>query len=244
VIRHLYHHPTNDGPWDLGTGGVPNHCYYNVGERGHYYPCGESAARHDTLAQAIDEAFDRGMYQHRGEIEPFAAWLIHDVKPRNVVEIGAWKGGTALLWSRIALEKVVSVDLPMGPFGGATAHLDIAACEKRNSEIAERCPNFVGILGNSQEPKTLGAAARALDGKLVDLLFIDGDHTYEGVKRDFEAWSQIVKPGGWVAFHDIADTPRHTRDGVEVRKLWLELQGEKKEWRVDGDFGGIGAVRV
>lgn len=36
----------------------------------------------------------------------------------------------------------------------------------------------------------------------VGLLFIDADHSYEGVRRDFESWSPLVRPGGIVAFHD------------------------------------------
>lgn len=40
--------------------------------------------------------------------------------------------------------------------------------------------------------------------KPIDLLFIDGDHTYQGCKRDIEAWTPYVKPGGWIVFHDTA----------------------------------------
>ena len=40
----------------------------------------------------------------------------------------------------------------------------------------------------------------------LELLFIDGDHSYEGAKADFERWSAFVKPGGHVLFHDAVDT--------------------------------------
>jgi predicted O-methyltransferase YrrM len=36
----------------------------------------------------------------------------------------------------------------------------------------------------------------------VDFLFIDGDHSYEGIKEDWLAWSDCVKPDGIVALHD------------------------------------------
>lgn len=40
--------------------------------------------------------------------------------------------------------------------------------------------------------------------KLIDLLFVDGDHSYQGVKRDIEAWTPYVKRGGLILFHDTA----------------------------------------
>jgi predicted O-methyltransferase YrrM len=42
-----------------------------------------------------------------------------------------------------------------------------------------------------------------LKGSEGDFLFIDGDHTYQGVKQDFQMYSPLVKKGGIVAFHDI-----------------------------------------
>lgn len=55
----------------------------------------------------------------------------------------------------------------------------------------------------------------------IDVLFIDGDHTYEGVKKDWEAWSPFVKKGGIVFFHDCDDT------SPGVRQLWDEIDKEK-----------------
>jgi predicted O-methyltransferase YrrM len=46
------------------------------------------------------------------------------------------------------------------------------------------------------------AAAAGYDGPPIDLLFIDGDHVYEAVRADFEAWWPRVRPGGLVMFHD------------------------------------------
>jgi cephalosporin hydroxylase len=53
----------------------------------------------------------------------------------------------------------------------------------------------------------------------IALLWIDGDHTYEGVKADFDAWSSLVIPGGQVAFHDSLD-PR-----LGVHRLIGEITG-------------------
>lgn len=67
--------------------------------------------------------------------------------------------------------------------------------------------------------------------KPIDLLFIDGDHSYAGCKRDITSWTPKVNPGGFVAFHDSACAtntmphPLHyeVSDAVEE---WLSRQRE------------------
>ncbi len=41
----------------------------------------------------------------------------------------------------------------------------------------------------------------------IDFIFIDGDHSYEGLRGDWEAWSSLIVPGGCVALHDSCSTP-------------------------------------
>ncbi len=56
----------------------------------------------------------------------------------------------------------------------------------------------------------------------IDLLHIDGLHTYEAVSRDFRAWLPKVKEGGIILLHDIS--PRH--DDFGVWRLWDEIKSE------------------
>jgi hypothetical protein len=79
----------------------------------------------------------------------------------------------------------------------------------------------------------------------LDFLFIDGDHTYEGVKQDYEMYKHLVKPGGWIGFHDIKDTEFHRNANCRVDILWNELEGEKKEF-IDNSsaYGGIGFIQM
>lgn len=44
-----------------------------------------------------------------------------------------------------------------------------------------------------------------LEGKQVDFLFIDGDHSEKGIEADFNDYSPLVRPGGLIAFHDIVE---------------------------------------
>jgi hypothetical protein len=75
-----------------------------------------------------------------------------------------------------------------------------------------------------------------------DAVWIDGDHSYEGVKQDFElALTHATKI---IAFHDIIDSDYHRRMGCFVAKLWAEIKnsGLRTEEIVGPDWAGIGIV--
>lgn len=78
----------------------------------------------------------------------------------------------------------------------------------------------------------------------MDLLFIDGDHSYDGISKDFEMYSPLVKKGGIIAFHDIVKHPLET--GCEVNKFWNEIKKKYKFIEIVKDRhqkgGGIGIL--
>ena len=87
-----------------------------------------------------------------------------------------------------------------------------------------------------------------LEGDAVDFLFIDGDHSYETVRSDYERFGALVGPGGLIAMHDIiAD---RNVPASQVHRLWGELeQTNRVEAILDRDSVpgagmGIGLVRV
>lgn len=210
----------------------------------------------DQIAAWIDEAFERGMFQHRLEIEPFAQWLVEIVKPKRILEIGSWKGGSTLLFGRIvgADGFVVSIDLPLGRFGGADFGITEEAARVRDREISERldgviyngCGRLWSIFASSHDAGALAGAVNSFRNP-VDLVFIDGDHTLEGVRQDWEWYRWLVRPGGWVAFHDIRDTPWQRETGCRVDILWEEIAAKYrplKMWTLpSAEWGGIGAVQ-
>jgi predicted O-methyltransferase YrrM len=74
--------------------------------------------------------------------------------------------------------------------------IDIAHCPWEEESIIKAgldCDRVVRVLGDSKKIHWPFP---------VDMLYIDGDHTYDGVKGDCEAWLGNVKPGGLVVFHD------------------------------------------
>lgn len=77
------------------------------------------------------------------------------------------------------------------------------------------------ILGDSHHPDTL---AKVTELGPYDFIFIDGDHSYKGVKMDWEMYGPLGKQ---VVFHDIVKPERGRNPGLEVWKLWQELKGEE-----------------
>src|SRR5262249_36878149 len=118
---------------------------------------------------------------------------VAEMGPSRICEIGAAGGGTAFMFSRALSPRgiVISIDLNM-PRSLETAMIAWAREEKKI--LARR--------RDSHDPATVTLVRAALGGPL-DVLFVDGDHTYAGVREDFARYSPLVRPGGIVAFHDI-----------------------------------------
>ena len=112
----------------------------------------------------------------------------------------------------------ISVDLPRGYFGGGYAKWKKPIYQS----FAKRRQKIHLVRANSHNPNTFELVKNILDGRIIDFLFIDGDHTYEGAKRDFNIYSSLVKEGGIIAFHDIA---KHTlQSGCNVDKFRMKLK--------------------
>jgi hypothetical protein len=82
------------------------------------------------------------------------------------------------------------------------------------------------IIGDSADPKTVATLKTILRGRQIGLLFIDGWHTYEAVKKDYEIYGPLTKH--IIAIHDIHTPPLDANDPVDVRRLWNEILAENK----------------
>jgi predicted O-methyltransferase YrrM len=94
---------------------------------------------------------------------------------------------------------------------------------------------------NSHDLETRVQVSRILGGRQLDFLFIDGDHAYQSARTDFERYSTLVRPGGVVAFHDVAMGPPSG-----VARLWAELKRRYRTTEIVHDRGpqsmGIGVL--
>ena len=140
------------------------------------------------------------------------------LRPATLFEIGTHRGGTLYCWSRILPQDavMVSLDLPADP---NDPHTTVAALEKLVVSSTQKC---TFLRDDSHLASTLDKVKAALGGRQVDFLFIDGDHSYGGVKQDFEMYRGLVRSGGIIAFHDVAPNPDVPEYGVA--KFWQEVK--------------------
>lgn len=164
------------------------------------------------------------------------------LKPVNILEIGAEAGATFFLWCQIASGLKISVDWPCGA-SGSWKYVDHLALQERTNTMMSWGEQICIVTGNSHSTEVQARVGAILKEESLDFLFIDGDHSYDGVKADHRNYSKLVKPGGLIAFHDIKDTPYHRRMSCEVARFWKELSGDKQEFCSNTDWGGIGLVR-
>jgi cephalosporin hydroxylase len=192
----------------------------------------------------IDAAFTRGMIQVREEITALVD-LLRTRSIKNVLEIGSESGGTFYLWCRLAAMGglKISIDKPDG-LSGSWSYVEPQALEERTALFKTWAPRVKVITGDSHDREIRYQVLRTLGMESFDLLFIDGDHSYAGVKKDWEDYKGLVRQGGLIIFHDIKDTECHRNRGCFVAKFWAELVGDKQELIGPGDWGGLGCLTV
>lgn len=197
----------------------------------------------EACCDAIDAFPEFRPYQQRvelvGLLERAAA-----LKPAAICEIGAASGGTLCALAHAARPALfVSIDID---FTNARLHA-LPQLGRADQSIA--C-----IAGDSHGEAVRARLTDALRGRPLDVLFIDGDHSYAGVRADFQEYSQLVRPGGLIGFHDIVPDFR-TRygsptaaDSGGVPQFWRELKTaypdhEELIASPDQDGYGIGLLR-
>lgn len=187
-------------------------------------------------------------FQRRRELEGLRVLLMKEDPPAVVVEIGrAWGGTLAFLCGlsrRDAL--VISVDLPGGGFSGPLGLFSGAWKAPLWRAAAGPGRRLILIDGDSHAAATRERVRALLAGRTIDLLFIDGDHRYDGVKADFEDYSPLCAPRGRVVFHDI--NPGPAEYGGDVSRYWSELRLRHPVQEIVADPGspcfGLGVLRL
>ena len=211
------------------------------------YPAPWTRAFRDPDFTLARLALRRGAAQKVRELAELLT-LLRGERPRALVEIGTNRGGTLFALCRVAESDamVISIDLPGGDFGGGYAESEVPRLES----YARPGQELHLIRRDSHEYQTRQALLAILKAVPIDFLLIDGDHSYEGVKRDFELYEPLVREGGIIAFHDIL--PHRHDPRCQVDRFWREIQHRFDHLEIidsydnqgiDSEWGGLGVLR-
>lgn len=142
----------------------------------------------------------------------------HASGKKRLAEIGVWHGvTTCVLRSAMASDGVLfGVDsYPVGRLGFST-QWHIARIEVEN--ISNGSVRWI------RKPSIQAAREYAAQGHgPMDFVFIDGDHSYEAVRDDWEAWSPLLAPDGIVALHDSCSSATRQIDDAGSVKFTREV---------------------
>jgi predicted O-methyltransferase YrrM len=141
------------------------------------------------------------------------------------VEIGVWKGASSIMMSRHPnLTNVIGIDL--------------FSFEHQREEVDA----FVhALMGNgtidiiaSESGRAVPELRKILNGRGIDILFIDGDHSVQGARSDFELYSPLVKPGGFICFDDVMDSSMSSGVREAIMELIRDRVINPKDYRFIG----------
>ena len=129
-----------------------------------------------------------------------------DNLPKNsvVVEIGTYRGGSAAIMAAAIKGTVYTIDPDIQLAGNSLFDKGIF------------------FLNNVQFIKGRSEDIEWEEGKLIDMLFIDGSHFYVDVHKDIGKWVPKVKDGGFICFHDYGS---HTDVTIAINEALMKRIG-------------------
>jgi predicted O-methyltransferase YrrM len=182
--------------------------------------------------------------QKRGELIPLLDVVVLKAA-HHIGEIGTASGGTLCALARAARPdaNLITVDLDLTPERQAAF-----------SSFTRGSQKIICLTGNSHDDHVVQQFAALLNGARLDVLLIDGDHSYEGVCRDWAMYAPLVREGGLIVLHDIIQD-HGQRYGIAttaytggVPRFWAELKARYSDVEEiiedsDQDGCGLGIVR-
>ena len=157
-------------------------------------------ARFDELAASVHGQIGQCMPEFKAFLEYAALYFeARSIGRPVVVEIGVWRNSQKRFYEQLLGAEHIGIDID--PTTGAD------------------------ILGDSPSAKTVDKLKERLGGRPIDLLFIDGNHSYKGAKLDYEAYENLTRH--LVVLHDLLC---ETHRDIKVGELWRELKAQNRDY--------------
>lgn len=161
-------------------------------------------------------------------IRPMIEFIKYNIPSENLVgaEIGTYEGQNAYnILSNLSIKKLYLID-PYAPYSADKGWKGTENVFKRAQKRLKSHSNKTVFIKKLSEDATNNIREK------LDFVYIDGNHSYEYVKRDIELYYSKVKKGGIIGGHDF------TADHLEVSKaVWeyahkydLILHGKESDW--------------
>ena len=169
---------------------------------------------------------------------PFAYWLMGEVQPGVLVELGTHVGNSYFSFCQAVRDESLTsrcyaVDTWKGDNQAGFYRDEVYEMVNRHNESQYKSFSTLYRM-------TFDEALGQFQDRSVDVLHIDGLHTYEAVRHDFEAWLPKLAPGAIVLFHDIAV---YGRD-FGVWKFWRELKNQYPRGLEFLHSAGLGVLQI
>ena len=164
-----------------------------------------------TFTEIWNECVEFNIEQKPEEYKGLIELLSNKERKGYALEIGSNYGGTTAGFCRL-FKNVITIDIKHDP---------------NFDKLKTRYPGYQYIIGDSKSNDTLNYIKSL--GIKFDFIFIDGDHSYEGVKNDYDKFKQLLASDGYIGFHDIVYSEENVQNNARVDRLWNELKETYKE---------------
>lgn len=171
------------------------------------------------------------------EHEPMVPVLVKLLQPRSFVELGAFGGDSFMMFCQAVAHFGLSTKCTAVDTWSGDEHTGSYGPERYEVLRATHDPKYGHF---SRLLRTdFDSASREFPDKSIDLLHIDGYHTYDAVKHDYDTWLPKMSDRGVILFHD---TMVRQKD-YGVWQLWAEVSQGRPHINIPYGFGlGILAV--
>lgn len=170
--------------------------------------------------------------------------LIRQQKPKNLLCVGSRYGFIPAVMAQACKDnKIGKVDFVDAGYGEDDENHWTGKAYWR-TDAGLNCFKDFGLGSHIKIfVQTTAAFAKKYKSKKYDYIYIDGDHSYQGVKFDFKSFWPKLSKGGYLLMHDVSVKGHLPEGEYGVHKLFEEISQTNPHLKIDHDFSGLGILQ-